>query len=102
MIPWAERKHQRVHHCPACGATLAVQPAGTPLRCASCTWRLITLAEWQQLPPSDQGYVMYTQAAWPTSPLARVKNPYAKASAEWKQFEAGELRAVMAAQDGEE
>jgi hypothetical protein len=89
-------------NCPSCGAGLVAEPVGTPFRCKRCKWRLITLAEWQTLPPFRQGCALYAQGAWPTSPLAAVKNPYAKGSSEWTAFRQGEQRAVLDAQDGEE
>ena len=88
--------------CPACGAPLVSEPAGTPLRCTRCGWRLITLTEWQTLPPFRQGYAHYMQADWQTSDLRDEKNPHAKDSPEWTAFRQGEQRAMLDVQDGEE
>ena len=90
------------HHCPACSAGLVSDPVGTSLRCTHCNWRLITLAEWKKLPPFDQGYALYMQSSWPTSELAKAKNPYAEDSPKWIAFREGEQRATKSAQDGEE
>jgi hypothetical protein len=54
------------------------------------------------MPPFDQGYLVYMQGSWPTSELAKCKNPYAEGSASWEAFRNGEQRAVLSAQDGEE
>jgi predicted RNA-binding Zn-ribbon protein involved in translation (DUF1610 family) len=94
-------KAQR-HHCPVCGTVLVADPIGTPLRCTSCKWHLITLETWQSLSPFDQGFALYMQSSWPTSPIARQKNPYPKGTAKWTAFCEGEQRATRAAQDGEE
>lgn len=90
------------HYCPACGAGLVSEPIGAPLRCKHCDWHLVTLAEWQQLPPHDQGYLLYAQGSWPTSELTSVKNPHEAGSAAWKAFREGARRATLNAQDGEE
>ena len=90
------------HHCPACGAMLVSDPTGTPLRCTSCTWHLVSLAAWRALPPYDQGWLFYTQSSWPTSELAKANNPYAKGTPAWAEFQRGEQRAAQSAQDGEE
>ena len=90
------------YHCPSCGGALVSVPAGTPLRCTRCTWRLISRNAWKKLPPARQGYLLYMQSSWPTSELAEEKNPYAKDSAAWTAFRQGEQQAVQDAQDGEE
>jgi hypothetical protein len=90
------------HYCPACGGGLVSEPKSKPLHCTRCDWRLITLAEWNKLPPFGQGYALYMQANWPTSPLAKAKNPYAEGTRKYKAFEQGEQRAYHSAQDGEE
>lgn len=88
--------------CPSCDAVLVSKPAGTPLRCRGCNWRLITLEEWLRLTPFQQGYEHYMQAAWPTSPLVNAKNHYAEGTPEWEAFCRGEQCAVNEAQDSEE
>lgn len=90
------------HYCPACRAGLVSEPIGAPFKCQHCGWHLITLAEWKKLSPSGQGYALYMQASWPTSPIANEKNPYPEGSAKWQAFCDGEQRAAMDAQDGEE
>ena len=84
-------------HCPSCGALLE----GSPLRCR-CGWHLITLEAWRQLPAFRQGFALYSQGSWPTSEIARQTNPYAAGTREHAAFREGELRATLAAQDGEE
>lgn len=49
------------HDCPACGAGLVSEPAGTPFRCSRCDWHLITLNEWKKLSPLQQGFAFYMQ-----------------------------------------
>ena len=88
--------------CPACGGGLVSEPKGAPMRCTQCAWHLITLAEWKKLPPRGQGYLMYMQSSWPTSELAKAKNPYAAGSHKWAEFCEGEQHATRSAQDGEE
>jgi hypothetical protein len=88
--------------CPACGGRLVSEPIGASLRCTRCTWRLITLAEWNKLPPLEQGFALYMQSSWPTSELAKAKNPYAAGSPKHTAFREGEQRATRSAQDGEE
>jgi hypothetical protein len=42
------------------------------------------------------------QGSWPTSEIAKEKNPYPKGSVEWTAFCDGEQRAMLATTDGEE
>lgn len=97
MTKTAER-----HRCPSCGASITVDGVGSPLRCLQCDWRLISREEWQKLPPFEQGFLLYMQSSWPTSPLKNQKNPHAKGTRAWTEFCDGETRAARAAQDGEE
>jgi DNA-directed RNA polymerase subunit RPC12/RpoP len=90
------------HYCPPCGAALISDPPGTSLRCTHCAWRLISLAEWKQLSPFEQGFAHYMQASWPTSELKGAKNPYATHSLKWSAFQLGAERAMLGVQDGEE
>lgn len=90
------------HYCPACGAGLVSEPVGASLRCKSCGWRLVTLETWRRLSPFNQGYMLYAQEAWPTSEIAKEKNPYVEGTPAWAAFREGERRAVLDAQDGEE
>lgn len=90
------------HFCPSCGDGLVSEPKGTSLRCTHCGWKLITLAEWHALPPFQQGWAIYMQGSWPTSELAKAKNPYAENTPKWMEFCHGERRAMLSAQDGEE
>lgn len=90
------------HACPACHATLVSEPDGASLHCPACRWHLITLKEWRELPPLQQGYALYMQSSWPTSELAKVENPYAANTPAWRAFRDGERRATLSAQDGEE
>jgi hypothetical protein len=88
--------------CPSCGATLAAEPVGAPLRCTRCSWRLIALEEWKTLSPFSQGYALYMQGSWSTSELKDEKNPYAKDSPKWIRFRQGEQQAMLDAQDGDD
>jgi hypothetical protein len=90
------------HYCPACGAGLVSEPIGAPLRCKNCLWRLISLDAWRKMSPFQQGHLLYMQGAWPTSELAKEKNPYAEGTPEWTEFNHGERRAAIDAQDSEE
>ncbi len=54
------------------------------------------------MPQFSQGYTLYMQGDWPTSPLHGEKNPYAKDSPEWVAFRRGEQQAALDAQDGDE
>lgn len=90
------------YYCPACGAGLVAEPIGSSMRCKHCTWHLVTLKAWNELPPYDQGYLLYMQSSWPTSELAGQSNPYAEGTSEWTAFRQGEQRAMLSAQDGEE
>jgi hypothetical protein len=83
---------------PKCAARLV----GVPLRCTRCKWHLVTVDEWRELSPFEQGYTHYMQASWPTSPLKAMKNHYASGSTAWKAFQDGAHRAALEAQDGEE
>jgi hypothetical protein len=64
--------------------------------------KLHTLAEWNEMTPRSQGYVLYMESEWPGSELKGIKNPYAKGSMEDIMFRDGETRGVLAAQDSEE
>lgn len=90
------------HYCPSCGAGLVSEPIGAPFKCKHCSWHLVSLAEWKKMSPFEQGALLYAQSSWPTSELARVKNPYTEGSPKWKKFKEGEQRAMLNAQDGEE
>jgi hypothetical protein len=78
------------------------EPIDTSLRCTKCLWKLISLDAWQKMGPFQQGYLLYTQASWPTSELANELNPYAEGTPAWTEFRHGERRAMLAAQDSEE
>ena len=90
------------HHCPSCGAGLVVEPIGSSLRCNRCGWHLITLDAWKKLSPFRQGYALYAQGSWPTSEIAKEKNPYAEGTPAWRAFQDGQHRAMLSALDGEE
>ena len=87
---------------PSCGAGLVSEPIGAPLRCKHCGWHLVTRAAWRELPPFDQGWLLYMQGSWPTSEIAKAQNPYAKGTAAWSDFQRGAQRAMLNTQDGEE
>ncbi len=63
---------------------------------------LTTLAEWQRMTPSDQGYVLYMEEAHDGSELRGQRCPYAVDTPEHGEFKRGELGAVLYAQDSEE
>ena len=63
---------------------------------------LVTLAEYQKLTPRVQGWVAYMEAEWPGSELkGNDSNPYppGRNHDEWDE---GQFRATLAAQDSEE
>jgi len=64
--------------------------------------KLVTLEEWNKMPPKTQGYVFYMQAEWPESELKSKSNPYEKKSKEFNLFEEGEERAYIDVLDMEE
>ena len=64
--------------------------------------KLLTLAEWEKIPPYQQGYVAYMQSSWPGSELLGATCPYDLGTRERRQFYEGEQAAVLAAQDSEE
>jgi hypothetical protein len=97
-----QKEERQTPPCPVCRGSLVSEPIGTPLHCTRCRWHLITLEIWKQLPPLQQGYAMYMQSAWPTSPLAEVTNPYAEGTPAWRAFQQGEQRGEQEAQDSEE
>jgi hypothetical protein len=63
---------------------------------------LITKADWLELKPWEQGYVLYMQAAHPGSELKDLDNPYPHNSEEWVKFEEGQQCALNDVVDGEE
>ncbi len=93
---------RRPPSCPSCGAALTSKPAGAPLGCTRCSWRLISLGEWKTLPAFSQGYALYMQGSWQTSELKDAKNPYAKGSHKWVRFQQGQQQATLDAQDGDD
>lgn len=65
--------------------------------------RLVTLQEWQTLPPRQQGYVSYMQAELSGSELKNHQtNPYKSGTPAFRAFEEGVQRGVLEAQDSEE
>lgn len=98
------------HACPACGTRLTSDPSpdpssdppGTSLRCTRCAWRLIGRDAWRALDPFRQGYVLYMQAAWPTSELGGEQNSHPTGPPAWEAFRRGEANAARDVQDGEE
>lgn len=64
--------------------------------------KLVTKAEWDKFTPRDQGYSLYWQGNLPGSELKDVTCPYPTGSKEQKEFDAGELMAILDVQDGEE
>lgn len=63
--------------------------------------KLLTLDEYNQLPPKEQGYACYMQAAQPRSPIPD-RNPYPKDSAAAKEWSDGAFEAMLEAQEGDD
>ena len=63
---------------------------------------LITKAEWDQMEPRAQGYVIYMQADHPGSELKGLSNPYDQGTRMAELFAEGERIAMLEAQDSEE
>lgn len=62
---------------------------------------IYTLAEWQKLPPYQQGFVLYMEG----ERLPELKGqtcPYHDGTPEHDEFMLGQQRAVLVAQDSEE
>ncbi len=66
------------------------------------TKELISKATYDNLSPISQGYVQYWQGAWPGSELRDEKNPYPEGSKQHIEWEQGQLRGALDAQDSEE
>lgn len=64
--------------------------------------RLVTLEQYNQLPPVARAYVVYMQGDLPGSELKGLSNPYPAGSTEHEQWSYGERLAVQQAQDSEE
>lgn len=64
--------------------------------------KLFPLCVWRNLPPKQQGYILYMQGDLPGSELKGMENPYLVGSIQYGQFQEGERAAVLAAQDSEE
>jgi hypothetical protein len=102
--------------CPHCGKHVALRklhfvPAAPlpkdfyPHKCKTCDCgkRHITLKEFNELSPYQQGYFSYMQAAHSGSELRdRQANTYLKGTQKWEQFQNGQQAAVLEAQDSEE
>lgn len=63
---------------------------------------LVTLKEYKQMTPFEQGYAVYMQAAYHGSELKDERNPYTTGTASWRSWNLGNERAMIAAQDCEE
>lgn len=69
----------------------------------NCQQIHVSYKEFQQLSPYVQGYVVYMQAEHYGSELKnRQSNPYRKSTPAWEQFNNGNMRAMLEAQDSEE
>ena len=64
--------------------------------------KLYTKAEYDKLPPYEQGFIQYWQGEQPGSELKRARCHYPKESSERAEWDRGQLQATLAAQDGEE
>ncbi len=63
---------------------------------------LTTKAQYDELGPLQQGYAQYMEGDWPGSELKDLQNPYPAGSSRWAEWNTGQLRAAIAAQDSEE
>ena len=63
---------------------------------------LTTLAEWRELKPRTQGYVLYMEAEHEGSELKGQTCPYEKGTPERAEWDRGQAMAVQFAQDSEE
>ena len=59
-----------------------------------------TRSEYAKLPPFQQGVVSYMQSAWNKNVPER--NPYPKGSKAWHEWNDGQHRGVLIAQDGDD
>jgi hypothetical protein len=64
--------------------------------------KLITKAEWEEMEPRSQGYVLYMQSEHPGSELKGLGNYHPEDSESALLFAEGERIAVLEAQDSEE
>lgn len=64
--------------------------------------RLVTLIEYRTMTPFAQGYVVYWQGERPGSELKGFTNPYPLGSAKHLEWNRGQEKAVLDAQDSEE
>lgn len=60
---------------------------------------LITLATYKTLSPHTKGYVVYMQGELANSELKGQTNPYKIGTQEYKDWNAGQLAAVIECQD---
>jgi hypothetical protein len=61
-----------------------------------------TLAEWKAMPPYRKGFVLYMEGAHPGSPLRGQSCPYHEGTEDYAEYQEGQRRAAMLAQDSEE
>lgn len=64
--------------------------------------RLTTFAEYVQLHPREQGFVVYMEAEIPGSELKNQRCPYVEGTWECEAWKQGEAFGVQVAQDSEE
>lgn len=57
--------------------------------------KLTTAEEYGKMPPLQQGYVHYMQAAWPGSELAELSNPYPVSTPAYEEWLNGQQRAIL-------
>lgn len=62
---------------------------------------LVTAVEYGKMPPMQQGYVHYMQAAWPGSELAELINPYPVSTPQHEEWLNGQQRAILEVMDME-
>jgi len=64
--------------------------------------KLITLEEYEKMPPKAQGFINYMQADLPGSQLKGLHNPYPDGTTEANLWDEGQMMACLNVQDGEE
>lgn len=64
--------------------------------------KLVTLAEYWQLPAVSQGYIVYMQADIPGSELRDLKNPYQPGSSKYMCWSRGQQQAALEAQESDD
>jgi hypothetical protein len=64
--------------------------------------KLLTKDQYDKLTPRKQGYVHYVQEAQQGSELRGLTNPYAEGTKQHKEWDEGQMAAVLDVQDEED